>query len=229
MIIRVLVSLTLISSVYAQVRFNGSGQAQCKSEIQNQKYNFVKMFVKLKWDHHSLAGMSTNFDELFAFMKFWYFLPNSCPKRVAIFFFSVCSTVSGPNPNQKCVLPFKHDGVTYTRCPVDPQDDSKHWCSTRVDRNGVHVPNVRQWGHCGPNCPLERRPKQSVSQLILLSTQIRIQHAQFCKHKQINCSFWDFSISVEQSKSKNWRQKEVFYCKWTQSWITLCFSIPLQK
>ena len=98
--------------------------------------------------------------------------------------------------------------MTYTRCPVDPQDDSKHWCSTRVDRNGVHVPNVRQWGHCGPNCPLERRPKQSVSQLILLRILLAEELARavlICKHKQTNCSVQDqdFSISVEQSKSKN--------------------------
>ena len=76
MIIRVLVSLTLISSVYAQVRFNGSGQAQCKSEIQNQKYNFVKMFVKLKWDHLNKLWRTFCLCEILIF--FAEFLSKTC-------------------------------------------------------------------------------------------------------------------------------------------------------
>ena len=74
----------------------------------------------------------------------------------------ICSTISGPSANQKCVLPFKFDGKIYNKCPIDPEDSTKNWCSTKVDVNGVHVPKIGAYGHCGPNCPKVRRPKQNV-------------------------------------------------------------------
>ena len=84
-------------------------------------------------------------------------------------FFSVCTTISGPSTNQRCVLPFKFNGVTHQKCPTDPEDKTKHWCSTKVDQNGQHISGIGAYGNCGPNCPLvsevirSRSPKSNNS------------------------------------------------------------------
>lgn len=61
--------------------------------------------------------------------------------------------MSGPNPNAACVFPFIYKGRQYGGCPIDPDDRTKRWCSTRVDSNGVHVGGQGQYGHCGSGCP----------------------------------------------------------------------------
>ena len=63
--------------------------------------------------------------------------------------------MSGPSPNSRCVLPFTYNGKTYYECPVDPEDSTKFWCSTQVDKNGNHISNIGAYGHCGSSCPLE--------------------------------------------------------------------------
>ena len=52
-----------------------------------------------------------------------------------------------------CVFPFKHAGVTYTKCKVIFGDIPI--CSTRVDPDGNHVDG--HWGICDSNCPTEGR------------------------------------------------------------------------
>ena len=52
-----------------------------------------------------------------------------------------------------CVFPFKHDGVTYTKCKVIFGDIPI--CSTRVDSRGNHVDG--HWGFCDNNCFAEGR------------------------------------------------------------------------
>ncbi|XP_059081531.1 peroxidase-like [Tigriopus californicus] len=67
-----------------------------------------------------------------------------------------CSTVSGPNPGKPCIFPFTYQGVTYKGCPIDPEDSSKRWCSTRTDRSGNHVTGQGEYGHCDQSCPIHR-------------------------------------------------------------------------
>ena len=78
----------------------------------------------------------------------------------------VCKTVSGPSPNQKCILPFSFNGVTYQNCPKDPDDSSLNWCSTKVDQNGQHITGIGAYGYCSNGCPKHipknsRRPQAS--------------------------------------------------------------------
>ena len=40
-------------------------------------------------------------------------------------------------------------------CPIDPDDNTKYWCSTKVDPNGNHVVNQSEFGHCSRNCPIQ--------------------------------------------------------------------------
>ena len=64
--------------------------------------------------------------------------------------------MSGPKVNKPCVLPFTHNGRTHKKCPIDPDDSSKFWCSTKVDFRGNHVVGKQEYGHCSPNfCPLQ--------------------------------------------------------------------------
>ena len=68
-----------------------------------------------------------------------------------IHFFSelVCSTESGPTPGIPCIFPFELDGVAYHTCKLDEKDGSR-WCSTKIDKNGQHLPG--NWGNCGSDC-----------------------------------------------------------------------------
>jgi hypothetical protein len=70
------------------------------------------------------------------------------------FYLGGCKTRSGPSGTGKdCILPFKHNGKTFTGCPVDPVDPTKRWCSTKVDSTGNHVKGQNEFGHCATNCP----------------------------------------------------------------------------
>ena len=60
------------------------------------------------------------------------------------------------------MLPFTHDGRTYTKCPVDPDDPSKFWCSTKVDNRGYHVVGQQEYGHCSSrSCALDSNSRPS--------------------------------------------------------------------
>ena len=50
-------------------------------------------------------------------------------------------------------------GTHATCVNANSSNSSKRWCSTRVDSNGVHVSGVREYGHCGPGCPVDCNPK----------------------------------------------------------------------
>ena len=39
-------------------------------------------------------------------------------------------------------------------CPLDSDDKTKRWCSTKVDSNGNHVVKQNEYGHCSKNCPI---------------------------------------------------------------------------
>ena len=60
-----------------------------------------------------------------------------------------CRTKDG----RQCVLPFKFEGETYFKCPVDPIEPSETWCSTRVGRDGTHINGVGNYGFCSKECP----------------------------------------------------------------------------
>ena len=38
-------------------------------------------------------------------------------------------------------------------CPIDHEDNSKRWCSTKVDSNGNHIANQNEYGYCADDCP----------------------------------------------------------------------------
>lgn len=79
----------------------------------------------------------------------WDAVQKECIPKVSQ---TTCKTVSGPSANKPCVFPFKWGGRTYNRCPIDPDDRSETWCSTKTDSNGNHITGQGLWGHCGSNC-----------------------------------------------------------------------------
>ena len=65
-----------------------------------------------------------------------------------------CRTIGGPvGPGSQCQLPFIFQGTTYFGCPVDLVDNTKTWCSTKIDENGVHVSGQGAYGFCSSTCP----------------------------------------------------------------------------
>ena len=72
-----------------------------------------------------------------------------------------CETVSGSKPFKRCQFPFTHNGHTYHGCPVDPDDPTKKWCSTKIYSNGTHVSGQGEWGHCSTTCPSHSDSKLS--------------------------------------------------------------------
>ena len=81
-----------------------------------------------------------------------------------------------------CVFPFtlEANNKTYHSCTYDFMHVTAYqpWCSTRVDKNGVHMRNVgedeKNWGVCTDesSCPIPPRRKQnsylSIPQLYLM-------------------------------------------------------------
>ena len=67
-----------------------------------------------------------------------------------------CSTVSGPDPYQPCVFPFKHNGVQYNTCGEwvwGGGNNGKQWCSTQTDSYGNHIEGHGYFGFCSTSCP----------------------------------------------------------------------------
>merc|ERR1712106_117195 len=58
-----------------------------------------------------------------------------------------CTTEEGT----ACQFPFTIGAKTYTSCTID--NDTKPWCSTKVDGNGNHISSNSVWGYCTEDCP----------------------------------------------------------------------------
>merc|ERR1712227_1045374 len=50
-----------------------------------------------------------------------------------------------------CQFPFIYKDVTYTKCSM--VDDTRPWCSTKVDQFNKAIPGVGEWGYCNSDCP----------------------------------------------------------------------------
>jgi len=73
----------------------------------------------------------------------------------------VCLTsVHSKDPEKECIFPFNHDNLTYYGCPIDPEDKTKRWCSTKTDENGVHISGDGAWGYCTPGCKAHISPEE---------------------------------------------------------------------
>ena len=59
------------------------------------------------------------------------------------------------NPEAECIFPFKYNNYTYHGCPLDPEDKTKRWCSTKTDENGEHIDGEDAWGYCTSGCTPE--------------------------------------------------------------------------
>ena len=89
------------------------------------------------------------------------------------YFLEKCSTIGGPNPFKPCIFPFIWNEQTFNGieklklnfwnncyivhilgCPLDHKDNSKRWCSTKVDSSGNHIENQNEYGYCADNCPI---------------------------------------------------------------------------
>ena len=59
--------------------------------------------------------------------------------------------MSGPVPDEECVLPFVYKGKTYEECTT-VDNFGVGWCSTKVNNTNDHHIGGK-WGICGPTCP----------------------------------------------------------------------------
>lgn len=74
-----------------------------------------------------------------------YFLPAECMTTI--------EGEVGPMKGVACIFPFIHKGKTYTGCA--PDQGACHWCSTKIDENGVHINGQGFYGCCNHVCPKE--------------------------------------------------------------------------
>ena len=77
-----------------------------------------------------------------------------------LYLLGVCSTtVDSPvNKNAPCIIPFKYKGILRKGCITEDDPDGRHWCSTKVDDNLLHIAGQGNWGYCRPTCPQEALP-----------------------------------------------------------------------
>ena len=72
--------------------------------------------------------------------------------RIYKILISECKTNwSGPNPNRKCVFPFRYRGKTYNHC-TSVDNKGKPWCPTRLFGNKIAYRFWGSWGHCSNTC-----------------------------------------------------------------------------
>ena len=67
-----------------------------------------------------------------------------------------CHTNGGADPSAQCIFPFTFGGIEYFECTYNGnyENETKPWCSTKVDYMGNHIGNQGNWGYCGEDCPL---------------------------------------------------------------------------
>ena len=96
-------------------------------------------------------------------------------KRYSIFFLGNCLTVAGGNVGMKCIFPFILEGVTHDACTTHTNEDPEWlpWCSTKVDKFGVHVSGGDHWGDCGPECQLESGDHINLFALIAITVYMQ--------------------------------------------------------
>ena len=85
---------------------------------------------------------------------------------------------SGFFPNAECVFPFVYKGVRHTECTWEDAEyrHNQPWCATAVSSGSLYI--HRQWGNCGPSCPVETpSPALEQSQVPLTSLNT-LQHSQ---------------------------------------------------
>ena len=70
--------------------------------------------------------------------------------------FDDCHTNGGADPSAQCIFPFTFGGIEYFECTYNGnyENETKPWCSTKVDYMGNHIGNQGNWGYCGEDCPL---------------------------------------------------------------------------
>ena len=47
-------------------------------------------------------------------------------------------------------------------CPIDHKDNSKRWCSTKVDSIGNHIADQNEYGYCADDCPISNEEDDKV-------------------------------------------------------------------
>merc|ERR1712123_88414 len=53
---------------------------------------------------------------------------------------------------KECKFPFKFRNKVFASCTTDFDPDDRPWCSTKLDRGGVHVPGEGEFGYCPDSC-----------------------------------------------------------------------------
>ena len=69
---------------------------------------------------------------------------------------STCGGQSDQETEESCVFPFTFRGVTYSACAdwtFGGQPAGTSWCSTKVDRRGVHVKGSYKFCSSPTSCP----------------------------------------------------------------------------
>jgi len=74
--------------------------------------------------------------------------------------YAKCKTKVG----EQCQFPFKHKGVLHYGCPPDPVEAGERWCSTKVDKDGNHIPGKGFYGLCKKECPNHKPVDDSYGQ-----------------------------------------------------------------
>ena len=102
-----------------------------------------------------LAKLAVLIMESLITAKFFAIFLLSLPTEMEAAATSDCKTVGGPSSDVECIFPFKYFGITHNGCTVhgNTESEEKPWCSTKVDKNGLHVKD--SYGYCGQECPEE--------------------------------------------------------------------------
>jgi len=122
-----------------------------------------------------------------------------------------CLTASdSKDPGKECVFPFKYENVTYFGCPMDPEDATRRWCSTKTDENGVHV--TGSFGYCTKGC----KPEISADELSVgtnaTETQAKICDYTACNKYTLKTSVFGNEVTFGQCQFPAPGTKDKYFC-----------------
>ena len=69
----------------------------------------------------------------------------------------------GTLTDKTCVFPFIFNGVTYTGCTAEDDENETPWCATIVDDLGQYISSAGYYGYCEEEgCPVDKHDSRKI-------------------------------------------------------------------
>jgi len=99
------------------------------------------------------------------------------------------------NEQKQCIFPFalqSDPSFSYNECTSKHISDGRYWCSTKIDKNGIHEKG--HWGYCSSNCSIPDEKTQIAHDINFIMTAVGSKNREDCPCKQLQECDWSKKV-----------------------------------